>query len=376
MDNNRTSSNSVRVGIVGVGNCASALVQGVEFYRRASGIDVIVGLANPKIGPYEVGDIRWSVAFDIAASKVGMDLADAVLAPPNNSRVFVELATLGVEVLRGPTMDGIGEFMPASFRESTDAVVDVVNALRSTRTDVLLLYLPVGSERAARWYANCAIEAHCAVVNCIPVFLASDESWQRRFERAGLPIVGDDVKSQFGATALHRALVELCASRGLRIQHTYQLNVGGNADFLNMLERSRLDSKKASKTNAVVSVLKNGLPEQSIHVGPSDHVPWLGDQKICFLRIEASGFAGIPVACELKLDVDDSPNSAGVVVDAIRCAKLALDCEVGGCLAGVSAWCMKSPQRQMPDSEARLEMHAFIKTCTEMMATPEHSRGG
>jgi len=361
----------IRVGLVGVGNCASALVQGIELYQRAVAEDASLGLAHPVLGPYRVHDICWSAAFDIAAGKVGQDLSDAILAAPNNARVFIEPRASGVRVARGPTMDGIGEFVPDSFKESTEPVADVISTLKSTNTEVLVIYLPVGSESAARWYADCAIQARCAVVNCIPVFLATDESWRQRFERAGLPIVGDDVKSQYGATAVHRALVDLCASRGMRITQTYQLNVGGNADFLNMLERSRLDSKKISKTQAVTSILDHGLPADAIHVGPSDHIPWLGDQKICYLRIEALGFAGIPIACELRLDVNDSPNSAGVVVDAIRCAKLALNCGVGGCLPGASAWCMKSPPWQMRDDEARLKMRDFIKLCMDKMATPD-----
>jgi myo-inositol-1-phosphate synthase len=351
----------IRVGIVGVGNCASSLVQGVEFYRDAVPGDFAPGLMHVELGGYHVSDIEFSAAFDVARAKVGLDLAAAILAEPNNTIRFSEVPPRGVRVLRGPTLDGIGRYLRDVVLESADAPVDVARVLRETRTQVLVCYLPVGSEKAARFYAEQALAAGCAFINCIPVFIASDPAWQRRFERAGLPLIGDDVKSQVGATITHRLLANLFRERGVRLDRTYQLNFGGNTDFLNMLERERLLSKKVSKTRAVTSQLPYELDDTRAHVGPSDYVPWLADQKHCYIRVEGTTFGNVPIRCELKLEVWDSPNSAGVVVDAIRCARLGLDRGLGGPLVEPSCWFMKSPPIQLPDAVARERVEAFIR---------------
>lgn len=352
---------SLKVAIAGVGNCASSLVQGVAFYRDADPVAAVPGLMHATVGGYHVRDIHFSAAFDIAKGKVGRDLAVALAAPPNNTIRFADVPDTGVEVRRGPTLDGIGRYLRGLVEEAAEAPDDVARTLRETATDVLVCYLPVGSQEAASWYAEQALKAGCAFVNCIPVFIASREDWRRRFEQARLPVIGDDIKSQVGATIVHRLLTNLFRERGVRLDRTYQLNFGGNTDFLNMLERDRLEAKKISKTRAVTSQLGHELPAGDVHVGPSDHVPWLTDRKFCHIRLEGTAFGEVPLSCELKLEVWDSPNSAGVVIDAVRCAKLALDRGVGGALAGPSAWFMKSPPQQFTDAEARRRTEVFIR---------------
>jgi myo-inositol-1-phosphate synthase len=351
----------VRVAIAGVGNCASALVQGVMFYRDAEPATPVPGLMHVDLGGYHIRDIEFVAAFDIVAGKVGRDLSDAILAEPNNTCRFADVPSLGVEVRRGPTLDGIGRYLRGIVTESPAAPDDVARTLRESGADVLVCYLPVGSQEAACWYAEAALAAGCAFVNCIPVFIASRKDWRRRFEERRLPLIGDDIKSQVGATIVHRMLANLFRERGVRLDRTYQLNFGGNTDFLNMLERDRLESKKISKTQAVTSQLGHELPAGDVHVGPSDHVPWLTDRKFCHIRLEGTGFGEVPLTCELKLEVWDSPNSAGVVVDAVRCAKLALDRGLGGALHGPSSWFMKSPPQQFTDAEARRRTEAFIR---------------
>ena len=345
------ASGSLRVGIVGVGNCASSFVQGLTYYRGAQ--DAQPGLPNPDLGGYAVRDIVLASAFDVASDKVGQDLSRAILAAPNNTRIFAEVAETGVQVRRGPTLDGLGRYLAGEIAESESPVADVADALRRTRTEVLVSWLPVGSQAATEFYAEAALAAGCAFVNCIPVFIASDPGWRARFEQRGLPIIGDDIKSQVGATIVHRALAHLFAERGVRLDRTYQLNFGGNTDFLNMLERERLVSKKISKTRAVTSQMDVIPAETDVHVGPSDFVPWLEDRKWAYIRLEGTTFGGVPLNVELKLEVWDSPNSAGVVMDAVRCAKVALDRGIGGALAAPSAWYMKSPPAQMTDHDAR-----------------------
>ncbi|HEX2494260.1 MAG TPA: inositol-3-phosphate synthase [Steroidobacter sp.] len=352
------NKDSIRVGIVGVGNCASSFVQGLRFYRDADPQETIPGLMNPKIDRYHVADICISSAFDVNAKKVGKDLSDALFAEPNNTRVFAELPPCGVMVERGRTLDGIGAYLRDDIVESDAPEADVAQVLRETRTQVLVSYLPVGSQRATEYYALGAIEAGCAFVNCIPVFVASDADWRRRFEQAGLPLIGDDIKSQVGATIVHRVLANLFRERGVRLDQTYQLNFGGNADFKNMLERERLLSKKLSKTRSVTSQVD--VAPQNIHVGPSDHVAWLTDRKWAYIRMEGTAFGGAPLNVELKLEVWDSPNSAGVVIDAVRCARLALDRGLGGAIVGPSSYFMKSPPQQFPDHVARRLTLEFI----------------
>jgi myo-inositol-1-phosphate synthase len=355
------SKRKVRVAIVGVGNCASSLVQGVEFYRAASADAPVPGLMHVELGGYHVADIEFTAAFDVNAAKVGRDLAEAILAPPNNTQLFAEVPPLGVPVHRGKTLDGLGKYLSQTIVESDAPVADVAGILRDARTDVLVSYLPVGSELATHWYAEQALAARCAFVNCIPVFIASQEPWRRRFEERGLPLIGDDIKSQVGATIVHRVLANLFRERGVRLDRTYQLNFGGNADFQNMLERERLESKKLSKTRAVTSQLDHALSPENAHVGPSDFVPWLTDRKFCYIRMEGTTFGNVPLNVELKLEVWDSPNSAGVVIDAVRCAKLALDRGLAGVLEGPSSYFMKSPPRQFTDNEARTLTEAFIR---------------
>ncbi|MDQ3983470.1 MAG: inositol-3-phosphate synthase [Actinomycetota bacterium] len=350
----------VRVGIVGVGNCASSLVQGVEYYAKARSDEHVPGLMHVDLGPYHVSDVKFSCAFDVDSAKVGRDLADAIWIEPNNTIKFSDVPEAGVEVLRGHTYDGLGEFYRGVVTESSLPPVDVAKVLRDTQTDVLVSYLPVGSEQAARFYAEQALEAGVAFVNCMPVFIATNEEWAQRFVKKGVPIIGDDIKSQLGATISHRVLSKLFENRGVTIDHTYQLNFGGNMDFMNMLERSRLQSKKISKTQSVTSQIDNGIDKEDIHIGPSDHVPWLKDRKWAYIRIEGREFGDIPVNMELKLEVWDSPNSAGVVIDAVRCAKLALDRGIGGPLLGPSAYFMKSPPVQYTDSEAHELVETFI----------------
>ncbi|MBY5538907.1 inositol-3-phosphate synthase [Rhizobium leguminosarum] len=353
-------SKSIRVGLVGVGNCASSLVQGLTYYDNARENEPVPGLMHTDLGGYHAHDIEISCAFDVAASKVGRDVAEAIYAEPNNTHRFADVASIGVEVNRGRTMDGIGRYLQDRIEESTEPVADVAAILRQTQTEVLVSYLPVGSEEATKWYAEQALAAGCAFINCIPVFIASKPEWQQKFAARKLPIIGDDIKSQVGATIVHRMLVNLFRERGVRVDRTYQLNFGGNTDFLNMLERERLESKKISKTQSVTSQLDIPLPADDVHVGPSDHVPWLTDRKWAYIRLEGTTFGGVPLNAELKLEVWDSPNSAGVVIDAIRCAKLALDRGIGGALTGPSSYFMKSPPQQFTDYEARRRTQDFI----------------
>jgi myo-inositol-1-phosphate synthase len=352
---------NVRVAIVGVGNCASSLVQGVEFYRAAPTDEAVPGLMHAELGGYHVDDIEFVAAFDINAAKVGRDLSEAILAPPNNTQRFADVPRLGVRVHRGKTLDGLGKYLSQTIEEADGPASDVAGILRDVRADVLVSYLPVGSELATHWYAEQALAARCAFVNCIPVFIASQEPWRRRFEERGLPLIGDDIKSQVGATIVHRVLTNLFRERGVQLDRTYQLNFGGNTDFQNMLERERLESKKISKTRAVTSQLDHPLKPENTHVGPSDFVPWLTDRKFCYIRMEGTTFGNVPLNLELKLEVWDSPNSAGVVIDAVRCAKLALDRGIAGALEGPSSYFMKSPPRQFTDNEARMRTEAFIR---------------
>ncbi|QFU17625.1 inositol-3-phosphate synthase [Microvirga thermotolerans] len=353
-------SRKVRVGIVGVGNCASSFVQGLTYYRDARNNEPVPGLMNVELGGYHVSDIEIAAAFDISASKVGRDVSEAIFARPNNTQRFSSVPSTGVTVRRGKTLDGLGKYLRDVVEESEDEPADVAEILRQSRTDVLVSYLPVGSQKATEWYAEQALEAGCAFVNCIPVFIASHPDWRKRFEERGLPIVGDDIKSQVGATIVHRVLANLFRERGVRLDRTYQLNFGGNTDFQNMLERERLESKKISKTQAVSSQLEIPLPADDIHVGPSDHVPWLTDRKWAYIRLEGTTFGGVPLNLELKLEVWDSPNSAGIVIDAVRCAKLAMDRKIGGALIGPSSYFMKSPPEQFTDNEARERTIRFI----------------
>lgn len=352
---------SIRVALIGVGNCASALVQGVHFYRNAEADESPPGLMHVQLGGYHIRDIEFSAAFDVHRHKVGHDLAEAIYAPPNNTHRFADVPKLGVPVYRGPTQDGLGRYVRDVVEESPIPVDDVAEILKETRTEIVVSYLPVGSEQATRWYAEQALAAGCAFINCIPVFIASDPAWQRRFESAGLPLIGDDVKSQVGATIVHRSLARLFEERGVRVDRMYQLNFGGNTDFLNMLERERLESKRISKTTSVTSQIDRPMLATNAHVGPSDYVPWLNDRKFCYIRLEGTTFGNVPLQCELKLEVWDSPNSAGVVIDAIRCARLALDRGVGGALEAPASYFMKSPPRQFTDPEARQLVEAFIR---------------
>ena len=354
------SSSKVRVGIVGVGNCASSFVQGLSYYRDAKGNEPVPGLMNVELGGYHIGDIEIASAFDVNASKVGRDVSEAIFAEPNNTQRFAPVPMSGIAVNRGRTLDGLGKYLRDEIDESPEEEANVTEILRRSRTDVLVSYLPVGSQRATEWYAERALEAGCAFVNCIPVFIASNPEWRRRFEERGLPIVGDDIKSQVGATIVHRMLANLFRERGVWLDRTYQLNFGGNTDFQNMLERERLESKKISKTQAVSSQLDIPLPAGDIHVGPSDHVPWLTDRKWAYIRMEGTAFGGVPLNVELKLEVWDSPNSVGIVIDAVRCAKLAMDRKIGGALTGPSSYFMKSPPQQFTDHEARERTLRFI----------------
>jgi myo-inositol-1-phosphate synthase len=352
---------NVRVGIVGVGNCASSFVQGLTYYRDARANEPVPGLMNVDVGGYHVRNIEIASAFDVNAHKVGRDVSEAIFVKPNNTHRFATVPRTGVKVARGPTLDGIGCYMKGEIEESERREDDVSDILHRTRTDILVSYLPVGSQCASEWYARSALEAGCAYVNCIPVFLASNAEWRRRFEQRGLPIIGDDIKSQVGATIVHRVLTNLMRERGVRLDRTYQLNFGGNADFQNMLERERLASKKISKTQSVTSQLDVPIAAENIHVGPSDYVPWLTDRKCAYIRMEGTTFGGVPLSMELKLEVWDSPNSAGIVIDAVRCAKLALDRGIGGALTAPSSYFMKSPPQQFTDSEARERTARFIR---------------
>jgi myo-inositol-1-phosphate synthase len=351
----------IRVAILGVGNCASSLVQGVHFYRDAQENDAVPGLMHVNLGGYHIRDIQFTAAFDINQTKVGKDLAEAIFAAPNNTFKFTDVPSLGVPVRRGMTHDGLGKYLSEIITKASGPTDDIVRILKNTRTDVVISYLPVGSEMATKWYVEQVLEAGCAFINCIPVFIASQPYWQKRFEERGLPVIGDDIKSQVGATITHRVLANLFRERGVRLDRTYQLNFGGNTDFMNMLERERLESKKISKTNAVLSQLDIPLSTDNAHVGPSDYVPWLTDRKWCYIRMEGTTFGNVPLNCEVKLEVWDSPNSAGVVIDAIRCAKLALDRGLAGALVGPSSYFMKSPPQQFTDYEARDRTEAFIR---------------
>jgi myo-inositol-1-phosphate synthase len=351
---------SVRVAIIGVGNCASALVQGVHYYRNAPDHGFIPGLMHPRLGGYHVGDIDFSAAFDIDERKVGRDLSEAIFQPPNNTVRFSEVPALGVPVHRGMTHDGLGVYLSKMITKAPGSTADITGILRDTATNVVVNFLPVGSEMATKWYVEQVLDAGCAFVNCIPVFIAREAYWRRRFEERGLPVVGDDVKSQVGATIIHRILTRLFMERGVRLERTSQLNFGGNTDFYNMLERDRLVSKKISKTDSVRSQLQHELPADAIHIGPSDYVPWLEDRKWAHIRLEGKSFGDQPINVELKLEVWDSPNSAGVVIDAIRSCKLALDRGLKGALLAPSAYLMKSPPEQWPDETARLRLERFI----------------
>ncbi|MGC4190783.1 MAG: inositol-3-phosphate synthase [Thermomicrobiales bacterium] len=350
----------IRVAIIGVGNCASSLVQGVQYYQDAPEDEFVPGLMHVNLGGYHIRDIEFSAAFDIDANKVGKDLSEAIWAKPNNTIKFSDVPFLNVPVHRGMAHDGIGKYLSEVITKADGPTANIVQILRDTQTDVVVSYLPVGSEMATKWYVEQILEAGCAFVNCIPVFIAGTEYWNNRFLEKGLPIVGDDIKSQVGATITHRMLTRLFADRGVRIDRTYQLNFGGNTDFLNMLERDRLESKKISKTQAVTSQMDYGVGPENVHVGPSDHVPWLEDRKWAHIRLEGTTFGDVPLNVEMKLEVWDSPNSAGVVIDAIRCAKLALNHGIGGALLAPSSYFMKSPPEQYHDDIARDRLEEFI----------------
>ena len=350
----------IRVAIAGVGNCASSLIQGVTYYKDAKAGDDVPGLMHVVLGGYHVSDIEFVAAFDVDASKVGSDLSKAIEGGQNNTIKFCDVASIGVNVLRGPTMDGLNKYYRASIEESPAEAVDVVKALKDARAEVLVSYLPVGSEDAQRFYAQAAIDAGCAFVNAIPVFIASDPTWAKKFADAGVPIIGDDIKSQVGATIVHRVLARLFEDRGLSLDHTYQLNVGGNMDFKNMLERDRLESKKISKTQSVTSQLDHDLGAKNVHIGPSDYIPWLDDRKWAYVRLEGRAFGDVPLNLEYKLEVWDSPNSAGVIIDALRCAKIALDRKIGGPLLSPASYFMKSPPVQYTDDVAQARVEEFI----------------
>ena len=357
----RYQSDKVRVAIVGVGNCASAFVQGVEYYKNADPGQDVPGLMHVDLGGYHISDIEFTAAFDIDKAKVGKDLGQAIHAGQNNTIQFAQVPKkLDVEVYRGMTHDGLGKYLKQKIEKAPGETADIVQILKDTRTDVVVSYLPVGSEQATKWYVEQVLEAGCGFVNCIPVFIAREDYWNKRFKKAGLPIVGDDIKSQVGATIVHRSLARLFHDRGVKLMRTSQLNVGGNMDFYNMLERERLESKKISKTNAVTSIMGHELPADDVHVGPSDYVPWLTDRKWAHIRLEGNSFGDVPLTAELKLEVWDSPNSAGIVIDAVRCCKLALNHGLSGQLDGPSSYLMKSPMNQRPDDEAHQATDAFI----------------
>ena len=356
----RYQADKVRVAIIGVGNCANSFIQGVQYYKDADPSERVPGLMHVDLGGYHVRDIEFTAAFDIDSEKVGKDLGEAIWSGQNDTIRFADVPKLGVQVHRGMTHDGLGKYLSQKITKAEGPTADIVKILKDTKTDVVVSYLPVGSEQATKWYVEQVIEAGCGFVNCIPVFIASETYWDDRFKRANLPIIGDDIKSQVGATITHRNLARLFHERGVKLEHTSQLNVGGNMDFFNMLERERLESKKISKTNAVTSVAGVELPARDVHVGPSDYVPWLTDRKWAHIRLEGRAFGDVPLIAELKLEVWDSPNSAGIVTDAVRCCKLALNHGVGGQLDGPSSYLMKSPQNQRPDDEARDDTEAFI----------------
>ena len=352
----------INVAVIGVGNCACALIQGVHFYKKAKENEFVPGLMHVNLGGYHVSDINFVAAFDIDKNKVGKDLSQAMFSPPNNTFKFCDVPHLGVKVERGMTHDGLGKYLSQIITKAPGSTADIVKILKETKTDVVLNYLPVGSEEATKWYIEQVLAAGCGLVNCIPVFIAREKYWQERFAQKGLPVIGDDIKSQVGATIVHRVLTRLFRERGVKLERTYQLNFGGDTDFLNMLERERLESKKISKTNAVTSQLDYQLDPRNIHVGPSDYVPWLENRKFCHIRMEGTTFGNVPLMMEVKMEVWDSPNSAGVVIDALRCCKLALDRGLKGALTGPSSYFMKSPPIQYTDDEARRFVEEFIKT--------------
>ena len=355
-----TGKGDIRVAIVGVGNCANSLVQGVTYYKDAALDQEIPGLMHAVVGGYHINNVKFVAAFDVDAKKVGLDLSEAIWASENNTIKFSDVAKTGVPVQRGVTLDGLGKYYKETIQESPSAPVDVVAVLKEEQVDVLICYLPVGSEEAAKFYAQCAIDAGCAFVNALPVFIASDSVWAKKFEDAGLPIVGDDIKSQVGATITHRIMAKLFQDRGVHLDRTYQLNVGGNMDFKNMLERDRLESKKISKTNSVTSQLDHDMGAKNVHIGPSDYIPWLDDRKWAYVRLEGRAFGDVPLNLEYKLEVWDSPNSAGVIIDALRCAKIGLDRKVGGALLSPSSYFMKTPPVQYTDEQAHTKVEDFI----------------
>ena len=355
-----TKAGDIRVAIVGVGNCANSLVQGVEYYKDAAPNQEIPGLMHAVVGGYHINNVKFVAAFDVDAKKVGLDLADAIWASENNTIKFTNVPKTGVTVLRGKTLDGLGKYYKETIEESNAQEVDVVKTLKDNKVDVLICYLPVGSETAAKFYAQCAIDAGVAFVNALPVFIASDPVWADKFTKAGIPIVGDDIKSQVGATITHRIMTKLFQDRGVHLDRTYQLNVGGNMDFKNMLERDRLESKKISKTNSVTSQLDYDLGYRNVHIGPSDYIPWLDDRKWAYVRMEGRAFGDVPLNLEYKLEVWDSPNSAGVIIDALRCAKLGLDRKIGGALLSPSSYFMKTPPIQYTDEQAHDRTEEFI----------------
>ena len=359
---------SVRVAIVGVGNCASSLVQGVEYYKDANPDDFVPGLMHVDLGGYHISDIEFTAAFDVTTDKVGKDLSEAIWAHPNNTIKFSDVPKTDITVSRGMTHDGLGKYLSEVVEKAPGETDDVVGILKDTNTDVVINYLPVGSEEATKWYTEQILSAGCAMVNCMPVFIARENYWQRRFEEAGVPIIGDDIKSQVGATITHRVLMNIFKDRGVRVDRTFQLNFGGNSDFMNMLERDRLESKKISKTNSIKSTVPYDLGEKNIHVGPSDYVPWLEDRKWAYIRLEGTSFGDVPLNAELKIEVWDSPNSAGVVIDAVRLTKLALDNGISGALEAPSSYLMKSPPVQHPDDEARDLTEEFIRKHTRKPA--------
>jgi myo-inositol-1-phosphate synthase len=375
----RYQEDKVRVAIIGVGNCASAFVQGVHYYKDADPNELVPGLMHVDLGGYHVRDIEFTAAFDIDSTKVGKDLGQAIWAGQNNTMKFAKGAggvpkKMGVPVYRGMTHDGLGKYLKQKIKKAPGETADIVSILKETHTDVVVSYLPVGSEDATKWYVEQILEAGCGFVNCIPVFIAREDYWNNRFKKAKLPIVGDDIKSQVGATIVHRTLARLFADRGVKMLRTSQLNVGGNMDFYNMLERERLESKKISKTNAVTSIMDEQLPAEDVYIGPSDYVPWLTDRKWAHIRVEGQAFGDVPLNVEMKLEVWDSPNSAGIVIDAVRCCKLALNNGVGGQLDGPSSYLMKSPHNQRPDDQAREETQKFIAKHTRRAATRPKGR--
>ena len=351
----------INVAIIGVGNCASSLVQGVEYYKNVKDEDTVPGLMHVNLGGYHIKDINFVAAFDIDKNKVGKDLSKAILSEPNNTIKFCDVPNLNVKVERGMTHDGLGKYLKQIIEKAPGSTADIVGILKAKKVDVVINYLPVGSEEATKWYVEQVLEAGCGFINCIPVFIAKEAYWQKRFKDKGIPIIGDDIKSQVGATITHRVLTSLFQDRGVRLDRTYQINFGGNTDFLNMLERERLESKKISKTSAVTSMLEYDLGKDNVHVGPSDYVPWLKDRKWCYIRMEGTTFGDVPLNLEMKLEVWDSPNSAGVVIDAVRCIKLALDHKIGGSLYEPSSYFMKSPPQQLPDDQCRNNTEEFIK---------------